>query len=256
MKIFWKLYAIIYLLLVAILLSSYFSDQSLKIIDYVDIAISLPTIIAVVGWAWKKAVGTPAFWFIYVIAFFIFDIIYNVFFDESNNDLPIFELVFGLIILLPSYIATLMYSLNFEAIRLRSDSKNLTSSDKHSSPSKPEIVWSSQPAETRSDPQLQEIRQQQTVSAANQNIAESLTQAVQESYDAKIEKTQLGKWPWERWYDHPVLGRDPAKGIADITFLSLFGSSSSTDRNYSKGQRALIRTVITLAVLAAFSFLI
>jgi len=90
MKIFWKLYAIIYLLLVAILLSSYFSDQSLKIIDYVDIAISLPTIIAVVGWAWKKAVGTPAFWFIYVIAFFIFEFKSIFFFDEPIQYYHIF----------------------------------------------------------------------------------------------------------------------------------------------------------------------
>lgn len=103
------------------------------------------------------------------------------------------------------------------------------------------------------DPQLAETRQMQQDASSRQAMATSLAKEAQASYDDRIEAEQLGKWPWMRWYSHPVVGRDVEKGIADIIFLSLFGSSSATDDKHTKTQRAIIRIILTLAIVALLS---
>jgi len=269
MKILWKIYAVLYVLFVVAASISDFTNATLKVPDYIDVALALPSLVAVVGWAWRKAVGTQIVWLSYAALYLSYDILYNLFWDSHpvSATSPLLNVIVGIVLLFPAYVALLLYAVNFNAIKSKKNNSkqaglspsvqpNPTASMPIESTS-PTLVrlaepWN-QPSEAASDPQLIEIQQQQAFSSAQQSAAQSMVQAVQESYDDKIEAEQLGKWPWDRWYSNPVMGRDPEKGISDIIFLSLFGSSSATDKKRSRGQRAVIRVILTLVIVAILS---
>lgn len=270
-QIFWKTYAVLYLLLAVAIIVGDLSDSKLHLIDRIDAVLSVPTVVAVIGWAWKKCVGTQTLWISYAVIFFGVDIIYNLFLDNHPRG-SLMDILLGATILLLAYIGTLLYALNFTAIRQRKsqsatqitnypntataqvNATTITPAPVNSTSASPTLTpWSMDAQSPVDDPQLAEIRQMQLVASSKQAMATSLAQEAQASYDNKIEAEQLGKWPWMRWYSHPVVGRDVEKGIADIIFLSLFGSSSATDKKYSKTQRAIIRVVLTLAIVALLS---
>lgn len=254
MKLLWKIYAVFYAMSAIILIISDISNPELQLIDYVSWVVSLPTILAVVGWAWRKAVGWQAIWLVYVIIFFSFDIVYNLFF--TNQSITLAELVIGGLLLLPSYVATLLYAINFPALRGSAAGLAATPMSNHTAQTASITAWNhTEDAVFTDDPQLTEVQQMQSTTSAHHDMATSLAKETQASYDQRIEAQQLGKWPWDRWYSHPVVGRDVEKGIADIIFLSFFGHSSADDNQFSKGARAIIRVLFTLGVVAALSLL-
>jgi hypothetical protein len=84
MKLIWKIYSVLYILLVIIIIVGDFTDPhlKLKLTDYIDTLISLPTIVVVTAWAWRKAIWYPKLWLIYAVAFLSYDSIYNLFLDN------------------------------------------------------------------------------------------------------------------------------------------------------------------------------
>jgi hypothetical protein len=272
MKILWKIYAIIYLVIILLVSFSDLTDSSLHLIDYIDVIVSMPTVLAVIGWAWKKKIGTQALWGVYTPLFFCVDIVYNLFLDNHTPEHSLIGLIAVLLLLFPGYLATLLYTLNFEVITLQLGQNISPITLQSTNPANqvmqanvatttlsgaaPQVDISSWNMGARSqpeDPQLAEIKRMQAVNSSRQAVSASLAQEAQASYDYKIEAEQLGKWPWMRWYSHPVVGRDVEKGITDIIFLSLFGNSSATDNKYTRTQRAIIRTILTLAIVAVLS---
>ncbi|HEX7633620.1 MAG TPA: hypothetical protein VF401_04860 [Candidatus Saccharimonadales bacterium] len=102
------------------------------------------------------------------------------------------------------------------------------------------------------DPQRAEIQVREASKAAQAQLGAALAKDVQANQDRMIEAEQLGKEPYARWYSgsQNQVGFNLDKGIADMLFLSLFGHSSATDTKRTKLQRAILRTILTVAVAA------
>ncbi len=261
MKLLWKLYSVIYTVLACLIVISilfgYYSDSNL--IDYIDMFLSLFTVLATILWSWKKSLGSQTIWIIFCIVFFTFDAVYNIFFEKFSGTLA--ELLITLALFIPGYLATILYAINFNTIKSKNSSNNLNINSNYStnsstvfSPTDSSVntAWNMH-TENTNDAQLTEIRYQQNISAAKNSMADSLSKEVKTTYEEKIEAEQLGKWPWERWYNHPVVGRDYEKGIADLIFLTFFPIKSRTNENGS--QRAIIRILVTLIVLIVFGYI-
>lgn len=263
-RVLWKTYAVLYMILIVGGLIGDFIDTNLMLIDHIDAILTVPTLLAVIGWAWKKCVGTALFWIIYSVTFFSFDITYNVFFDNHPKTGPL-DVALGILVVLPAYIGTVLFALNFETIRRRNVSigprANKTpyipatrSAAIDQSPAEPTPgPWSMPRNGLAEDPQLIEIRQMQQEASARQALATSIAKETKATYDYTYELENIGKWPGTRWFSHPFVGRDAEKGIADIIFLSIFESSAADDTKYTKKQRTVIRVVLTLAVIAIIS---
>lgn len=119
MKTAWKIYFVIYSLLIISLVASTLSNKDTTLYTNTNLVLTLPSLIALFGWAWSKKIANNTIWLIYAPSFIILDLIYNIFLSEVNKqNWP--AALFGLIIVTPSYIATVLYSIKFKKLRSRS----------------------------------------------------------------------------------------------------------------------------------------
>jgi hypothetical protein len=258
MKLVWKIYSVIYTIIACIIVISVFSDNDSSLIDYIDSLLSIFTVLATILWSWNKSLGSQKIWIIYCFVFFAVDAIYNIFFEKFNGTIA--ELLIVLALIIPGYLATILYAINFNTIKTKKSNNSINinnysaNSNSISPPTDSSVntAWNMH-TENTSDAQLTEIRYQQNISAVKNSMADSLSKEVQTTYEEKTEAEQLGKWPWERWYSHPVVGREYEKGIADLIFLTFFPIKSKSNNNGS--QRAIIRILVTLIVLIVFGYI-
>ena len=115
LQIVWKIYFWAYALFTVVATIAVFFTKSSKSVDYIDAIFSLPSIVALYGWAWQKQILKRTVWLAYVPIFIVFDILFNVLAHGFDSNQRI-----GLIIVLPSYIAMLLYANKWDRLSRKS----------------------------------------------------------------------------------------------------------------------------------------
>ena len=113
----WKIYFCCLTLLLAalyVLTFAYFlpnSSASMNIAHYFDLPISIAALVGLYGYAFRKRIGHPNFWKVWLVVIVLWDMFYNLVLSGWTHlarvDMIIFLLVYG--ILLPEYFALYMY---------------------------------------------------------------------------------------------------------------------------------------------------
>lgn len=113
----WKIYFWVWVLVVigSILGSNGSSKPSL--FDHIDLIATLPSVIAVYGWAWqKRMVFNWQVWFAYAVIFLPLDVVFNTIriFEQSLTVTGwIMQTIGVCVLLLPSYGAIVFYPVKF-----------------------------------------------------------------------------------------------------------------------------------------------
>lgn len=115
MSTFWKAYFVLFCLLILGVIISTPSDKTATTFTYIDMITSLPSLVALYGWAWRKQIANKKFWFIYAFVFIITDITYNLLLDKSTDSLS--ATLIGFALIGPSYIATILYGVKFNKLK-------------------------------------------------------------------------------------------------------------------------------------------
>lgn len=113
----WKIYfCCLTLLLVTlyVLTFAYFlpnSSASMNIAHYLDLPISIVALVGLYGYAFRKRIGHPNLWKVWLVIIVLWDMFYNLVLSGWTHlelvDMVIFLLVYG--ILFPEYFALYMY---------------------------------------------------------------------------------------------------------------------------------------------------
>jgi len=116
-KILWIVYFCVYILLAVVAVADTFSSTSKNLFDYIDLAISIPSIIAVFGWIWKRKMLNKTLWVTYATTFLAYDVLYNLFLASSGHKAQL-DTIIGLILALPAYVATVLYAVNLKNLKV------------------------------------------------------------------------------------------------------------------------------------------
>lgn len=111
-KLAWQVYFIVFTVLQALTIISTPSDNKATVLTYMDLFISLPSLVALYGWAWKKQILNKSIWMIYAQIFITVDVIYNVFFDGLIKE-DWRNAILGLVLFGPLYYAMILYGIKF-----------------------------------------------------------------------------------------------------------------------------------------------
>lgn len=113
----WKIYfCCLTLLLVSlyVLTFTYFlpnSSASMNIAHYLDLPISIVALVGLYGYAFRKRIGHPNLWKVWLVVIVLWDMFYNLFLSGWTHlelpDMVAFLLAYG--ILFPEYFALYMY---------------------------------------------------------------------------------------------------------------------------------------------------
>lgn len=113
--ILWKVYFWVYVCFAAISIITVLTDSKYSLLDYVDLVVSLPSILLVYGWAWGKKLGKRQDWAVYAVAFLGLDLYYNIHLSAGKPfDLSV---VVGLLLALPGYMLTVLYPWQWDMVR-------------------------------------------------------------------------------------------------------------------------------------------
>ena len=109
---FWKVY---FVLLIAFILYGYqLMISQLNAWYYLDLLISILSLVGLFGLAWKQRFFTAHFWKIYFAVFFIWDIVFNFLIDPYINKITLDpSIAIGFAIFLPLYISLYIYGFRF-----------------------------------------------------------------------------------------------------------------------------------------------
>lgn len=109
----WLLYSIFFLLLYSITIISYFivAPKGPELYALIDNLVSLPAVLALILYIFKKALGPKMLWKVYTVAFFVCDFTFNLYvapvlLHESSS----IDTIIGLLITLPAYVALALYA--------------------------------------------------------------------------------------------------------------------------------------------------
>ena len=72
----WKIY---FILLLVLPLMSYAAYEEIRLWEFIDIVLFVPSIFRLYGFSWSKRVFTPNFWKLFIIVSIIWNTIYNYF---------------------------------------------------------------------------------------------------------------------------------------------------------------------------------
>ncbi|MEI7522354.1 MAG: hypothetical protein WCJ86_02680 [Candidatus Saccharibacteria bacterium] len=111
-KTAWQIYFIMFTMVAIGTIISTPSDNKATVFTYMDLFISLPSLVALYGWAWKKQILNKSLWMIYAQIFITVDVIYNVFFDGLIKE-DWRNAILGLVLFGPLYYAMILYGIKF-----------------------------------------------------------------------------------------------------------------------------------------------
>lgn len=111
-KLAWQVYFIVFTMIAIATIISTPSDNKATVLTYMDLFISLPSLVALYGWAWKKQILNKSIWMIYAQIFITVDVIYNVFFDGLIKE-DWRNAILGLVLFGPLYYAMILYGIKF-----------------------------------------------------------------------------------------------------------------------------------------------
>ena len=108
----WKIY---FFLLILILGVRYLLSLSeLNYSHYIDLLISILSLVGLVGLAFKKKIFSAKFWKVYFFVYLIWDFLFNIVIDPYVRQTKFNPTsLIGLVILIPLYIALYIYGFKF-----------------------------------------------------------------------------------------------------------------------------------------------
>ena len=113
--ILWKVYFWVYVCIAAISIITVLTDSKYQLLDYVDLVVSLPSVLLVYGWAWGKKLGKRQDWAVYAAAYLVLDFYYNIHLSAGKSFDP--SIIVGFLLALPSYVLTVLYPWQWDRVR-------------------------------------------------------------------------------------------------------------------------------------------
>lgn len=115
MRILWKIYFVLFVGLLLIAVTTMPMRDTTTSLTYVDLIVSLPSLVALYGWAWRKKIGARGSWLAYAPLFLIVDVVYNLFLSRATMN-SAGNAAAGFVLVAPCYVASVLYALRFDEI--------------------------------------------------------------------------------------------------------------------------------------------
>jgi hypothetical protein len=111
----WKIYSVVFAVIVLSAPAALMSTDP-TVFDYIDIVTSITAAVGLIGFAFRKAIGTEAFWRIASIVLAVWEVLYNVVISQvlglgqRGIEGSIAAWLFGLAAFIAAYIGLFLYA--------------------------------------------------------------------------------------------------------------------------------------------------
>lgn len=111
---FWKIYFWILLVLLLVGYIEMAFGKALSAIYFIDLAISIPSLVGFFLFAYKKIFLTAKFWQPYIIVYILWDLFFNLVLEPRiDNDYSWITAFIGFVVIFPMWIALYLYAFRF-----------------------------------------------------------------------------------------------------------------------------------------------
>jgi hypothetical protein len=117
-RISWQVYFCLFTLISIIGNIHVFTAKGTDVYDYIDLILSIISLVVLFCWAWHKKIFTRQVWILFAIVFIFYDVLYNLVLMNkvlSSTSNTAGEIV-GLIITLPLYLAIILYAFKWKSL--------------------------------------------------------------------------------------------------------------------------------------------